>query len=248
MYIHFIFRSMFGPSKRLLFRARPHTFQFVFAMMPKSSGTPQRETMFDHSAVPTPSGFKPTSASLNMQSMIEKKVSMATEAAFFLHRYREDIPKWWFRHSNNQRVITHWYRMIDKENGSDLICPTFPPAVCQQIVQDFSTKQMMLLALFHTSVQSGNPLNPSDQSKRPFLSFSLYFEKSHDFARLTDMLDARYGRARTTPDFVRSDCFVAWRMGYLQEHSFFDVSSLARATESHKNIRSCTECNDWKDS
>ena len=83
MYIHFIFRRIFGASKRLLFRVRPHTFQFVFAMMPNSTGNPQRETMFDHSAVPTPSGFKPTSASLNMQSMIEKKANMATEAAFF---------------------------------------------------------------------------------------------------------------------------------------------------------------------
>ena len=55
-------------------------------------------------------------------------------------------------------------------------------------------------------------------------------------------------RPYTVADFVRFDCSVAWRMGYLQEHSFFDVSSLARATESYKNIRSCTECNDWKDS
>ena len=136
MYIHFIFRSIFGPSKRLLFRLRPHTFQFVFAMMPNSTGNPQRETMFDHSAVPTASGFKPTSASLNMQSMIEKN--------------------------------------------------------------------MMLLALLHTSVQSGNPLKPSDQSKRPFLSFSVYFEKSHDFARQKEMPDDRYKTPHTVPTLYGS--------------------------------------------
>ena len=186
-----------------------------------------------------------------MQQLMTRKRNLRTQAEHFASLYPDGIPSWWLKHRYNDTLILHLYRIIDQEHGSDLISPLSPPAVCQHVVQDFRGKEMQCLSLHHSSAVSSFPNQPWNQTYRPFLSFGLYLERLHDFARQKEMISHRDGRvslpASLPPQFARFYLIVAWRYGFLQEFSYVDVSSIEKATEYYAKIRNCTDCNDWKD-
>ena len=166
-----------------------------------SADCAQHDTMLDRHAMPGVFGFKPTSGGHHMQQLMTRKRNLRTQAEHFASLYPDGIPSWWLKHRYNDTLILHLYRIIDQEHGSDPISPLSPPPVCQHVVQDFRGKEMQCLSLHHSSAVSSFPNQPWDQTYRPFLSFGLYLERLHDFARQKEIIDRRYERVNLPPQF-----------------------------------------------
>ena len=95
------------------------------------------------------------------------------------------VPKWWPLHSDG-RLVTHLYRLIDTEFGTDIAPPTFPTERNAEAIShklkpekrvDFSDPVVNEFALYHVDKCSEGKL-----WMRPFVSASLDLDTVHKFA------------------------------------------------------------------